>query len=474
MFRDPLKEHAMLLDWISRLIDPVFALVCIQLLGNYFHLLQPPIFVKVFSIYVPILVLVIFPVFQLYKSWRGISINYEMKQVFLAWTTSLLAFHMLSFLLFNKTEFAILWPLGIFKAWPVLVSSLIVLIVLMSYRIILRVLLRYARTRGYNLRTACVVGAGEIGRRLQRIVSEKPWMGYSVEAFFDDDKGKHKNTIDGVPIYGSIDELPDYLSKKNIDVVFLALPLRAEGRMSQVLGSLEAFTGDVIMIPDIFSYSLLNCSLSELAGLPVINLRRALGGVGLLLKQCEDYVLSSLGIIIFALPMCVIALAIKLSSPGPIIFRQRRYGLNGREIIVYKFRTMTVCEDGPLIPQATKCDPRVTKVGAFLRKYNLDELPQFMNVLQGRLSIVGPRPHAVAHNEFYGKQVWYYMLRHKLKPGITGWAQVNGWRGETETIDKMEMRVKYDLEYIGKWSLWFDIKILLLTLIRGFNQSTAY
>jgi putative colanic acid biosysnthesis UDP-glucose lipid carrier transferase len=162
--------------------------------------------------------------------------------------------------------------------------------------------------------------------------------------------------------------------------------------------------------------------------------------------------------------MAMIAVAVKLSSPGPIIFRQRRYGLNGEEILVYKFRSMTVAEDGAKVVQAKKGDQRVTKVGAFLRKSSLDELPQFINVLQGRMSIVGPRPHAVAHNEQYRKLIKGYMLRHKVKPGITGWAQVNGLRGETETLDKMEARINYDLDYLRKWSLWLDLWIIVRTV----------
>jgi putative colanic acid biosynthesis UDP-glucose lipid carrier transferase len=170
----------------------------------------------------------------------------------------------------------------------------------------------------------------------------------------------------------------------------------------------------------------------------------------------------------------IIAIAVKITSKGPVIFKQYRYGLNGKEIKVYKFRTMTVTENSNVVTQATKNDARITKVGAFLRRTSLDELPQFMNVLQGRMSVVGPRPHAVAHNEQYRKAVAYYMLRHKIRPGITGWAQINGWRGETDTIEKMEMRIRYDLDYIRRWSLWMDAKIVLFTIFRSFNDKNAY
>lgn len=188
----------------------------------------------------------------------------------------------------------------------------------------------------------------------------------------------------------------------------------------------------------------------------------------------EDLLLASL-IILCTLPLLlVIALGIKLTSPGPVLFKQRRYGLHGEEILVYKFRTMTVCEDGPEVPQDQPNDPRVTPFGRFLRRTSLDELPQFFNVLQGTMSIVCPRPHAVAHNEYYRRLIPRYMLRHKVRPGITGWAQVNGWRGETQTLDKMEKRVQYDLDYLRNWSIWFDLKIIALTILTWFTCKEAY
>ena len=191
-------------------------------------------------------------------------------------------------------------------------------------------------------------------------------------------------------------------------------------------------------------------------------------------KRFEDFVLSLFAIILTSPIMFIIAVAVKLTSLGPVIFKQKRYGLDGKEIKVYKFRSMTVCEDGADVPQAKRCDSRITPFGAFLRKTSLDELPQFINVLQGRMSVVGPRPHAVAHNEQYRKQIRSYMLRHKVKPGITGWAQVNGWRGETDMLAKMENRVKDDLFYIENWSLWFDIKIIWLTVWKGLVNRNAY
>lgn len=191
-------------------------------------------------------------------------------------------------------------------------------------------------------------------------------------------------------------------------------------------------------------------------------------------KRLEDIVLSSLALLMLSLPMLVIALMIKLTSKGPVVFKQDRYGMNGRKIKVWKFRTMQVMENSTQVKQACKNDPRITKVGAFLRRTSLDELPQFINSLKGDMSVIGPRPHAVSHNEEYRKLVNFYMLRHKVKPGITGWAQVNGWRGETDTVDKMKKRIEFDLEYIRNWSLWLDFKIIIFTILRSFTDKNAY
>ncbi|HEY6878372.1 MAG TPA: exopolysaccharide biosynthesis polyprenyl glycosylphosphotransferase, partial [Polyangiales bacterium] len=197
-------------------------------------------------------------------------------------------------------------------------------------------------------------------------------------------------------------------------------------------------------------------------------------GVNGWLKRVEDLVLGSLILMMIALPMAAIAVGVRLSSPGPIFFRQRRYGLNGEEIRVLKFRTMTVTEDGGVVTQAKKDDQRVTPFGRFLRRTSLDELPQFINVIMGEMSIVGPRPHAVSHNEMYRRMIHGYMLRHKVKPGITGWAQVNGWRGETDTVEKMEQRVNHDLHYIQNWGLLFDLKIIFKTIFGSGTRQNAY
>jgi putative colanic acid biosynthesis UDP-glucose lipid carrier transferase len=197
-------------------------------------------------------------------------------------------------------------------------------------------------------------------------------------------------------------------------------------------------------------------------------------GVQTYFKRTFDILFSASALVLLSPLLLVIALAVRLTSKGPAIFKQNRYGLDGKQIGVYKFRSMKVLENSDNVVQATKDDQRVTPLGALLRRTSLDELPQFLNVLRGEMSVVGPRPHAVAHNEHYRNRVAFYMLRHKVKPGITGWAQVNGWRGETDTLDKMEKRVEFDLHYIRNWSLWWDVKIIIKTLFKGFGGKNVY
>jgi putative colanic acid biosynthesis UDP-glucose lipid carrier transferase len=222
-------------------------------------------------------------------------------------------------------------------------------------------------------------------------------------------------------------------------------------------------------VPDFFIFDLLNASWGNIGDLPVVSISETpFYGVDGLVKRLEDLVLSTIILSLIAIPMALIAIGVKLSSPGPLIFRQTRYGLNGQKIEVWKFRTMTVCEDGPVVVQARPDDPRITRFGAFLRRFSLDELPQFLNVMQGHMSIVGPRPYAIAHNEQYRKLISRFMLRHKVKPGITGLAQVRGWRGAIDSIDQMQEKVNYDLAYIHNWSLWLDLKIIVRTAFGAF------
>ncbi len=253
------------------------------------------------------------------------------------------------------------------------------------------------------------------------------------------------------------------------------MSMSEEAKMRGLIKSLTDTTCSVILIPDIFTFNILQSRTEEVNGVPVVPLfDTPLNGINMVFKRLEDIILSLFILLLISPLLIIISLAVKITSPGPVIFRQTRYGMDGKPIKVWKFRSMVVMENDTEVKQATKDDVRVTNVGKFLRRTSLDELPQFFNVLFGEMSIVGPRPHAVSHNEQYRSLIEGYMLRHKVKPGITGWAQINGWRGETDTLDKMEKRIEFDLEYIRSWSVWLDLKIIVMTIFKGFVNKSAY
>ena len=322
--------------------------------------------------------------------------------------------------------------------------------------------------------TAVIVGANPLGGILAQQLDVARHSGIRFLGYFDDRSPERLTNANGEtpsPLLGKLNELSAYIKAQHVDHVYLALPMATQPRILNLLDEMKDTTASIFFVPDIFVTDLIQGRMESINGMPVVAVcETPFTGLNGLIKRTSDVVLSSLILLLIWPVMLVCAVCVKLSSPGPIIFRQRRYGLDGREIVVYKFRSMAVCEDGAVVTQATKNDMRVTRFGAFARKTSLDELPQFINVLQGRMSIVGPRPHAVAHNELYRTQIKGYMIRHKVKPGITGWAQVNGCRGETETVDKMERRIAFDLEYLRNWTLSLDLWIIVKTagqVLRG-------
>jgi len=414
-----------------------------------------------------ILSLIIFPLFGLYHSWRGQSLFHQIRLVIMAWGTVIVCVIIFLFLLKYSEEFSRIWLAYWFSTGVVL----ILLIRLLAY-----LFLRLMRSKGFNYRSVVIIGAGDLGKEVLQRVSLSAWTGFKVVALFDDNTKLTGGNIFGVLVRTDIVNIIDYVSSHHIDEVWFALPLNAEERMHDLVNQLSSTSVNVRLIPDIFGLSILNHGFTEIAGMPVVDLCTSpMTGFNRVVKSIEDKVLAFIILVLISPLLFVIAAGIKLTSKGPVFFKQKRHGWDGRIINVYKFRSMKVHQefDGS-VTQAIKRDPRITKMGAFLRRTSLDELPQFYNVLQGRMSIVGPRPHAVAHNEHYKEVVDQYMLRHKVKPGITGWAQVNGWRGETDTVEKMQKRVEFDLFYIENWSLWFDLKIIFLTVFKGFVDKNAY
>jgi putative colanic acid biosysnthesis UDP-glucose lipid carrier transferase len=324
-------------------------------------------------------------------------------------------------------------------------------------------------------RPAVIVGAHRMGQRVAQMLLARKGYGHDLLGFFDDRSAERLELPGADPLVGGLNELPDFIERHGVKDVFITLPLSSQPRILQLMETLQNSTASVHFVPDVFGVSIIQGRLEDMGGVPVVGLHvTPFTGINGLLKRASDLVLATLILLLISPVLVVVAIGVKLSSPGPVIFRQRRTGLDGEIIEVYKFRSMTAQDNGPVVQQATRGDPRITRFGAFIRRTSLDELPQFFNVLKGEMSIVGPRPHAVAHNEQYRKIVKAYMARHKVKPGITGWAQVNGLRGETDTVDKMARRVEYDLEYLRNWSLGLDLLIIARTAKLMFFDRKAY
>jgi putative colanic acid biosynthesis UDP-glucose lipid carrier transferase len=336
-----------------------------------------------------------------------------------------------------------------------------------------RALIRRTQSDDARCRSHVIVGANEVGQDLARKLGSSPFNGFC--GYFDD------RSIDRLPgiteneLVGKLSDVCQYAKQHSVQAVYIALPVWSSPRMTQLVSQLRDTTASIYIVPDLSAFELIQARFVDIEGIPAVSIcDTPFQGHCAVIKRTTDVVLATVALLLASPIMLSIAVAIKLTSRGPVLFKQRRYGLDGEEIQVYKFRSMKVCEDGAHVMQATRGDFRLTKIGGFLRRTSLDELPQLLNVLQGTMSMVGPRPHAVAHNEQYRKLISGYMIRHKIRPGITGWAQINGLRGETETVDKMQKRVEFDLDYLRQWSIWLDIKILLRTALAITRDPNAY
>ncbi len=406
---------------------------------------------------------------EVYYLWRGDSMLKLSLQLFLAWFATALFLIFATFLAYPINH-----P-GFFAIGCWLVATPLTVITMHIGR---RLLLARLRAKPTEPRRVAIIGANDLGLRVLNSMQSMPWLGYKIMGFYDDRIAN--NDVDRrlvgqhIDVKGGLEQLYADAHDGKLDIVFITLPMRAELRMHSVIDRLADTTVSPYLIPDVFNFDLLHSRLTCLQGIPALSIYDSPLVDNGWAKRLEDLVLGSLMLLGLSIPMMLIALGVKITSKGPVFFKQTRYGLGGEPIKVWKFRSMSVCEDGPNVAQAKKSDPRVTPFGNFLRRTSLDELPQLFNVVSGSMSLVGPRPHAVAHNEYYRGQIKGYMLRHKVKPGITGLAQVNGFRGETETLDKMSGRIAYDLEYIRHWSLLLDIKILWQTIFKGFVGQQAY
>ena len=404
----------------------------------------------------------------MYRNWRGAALNQEITCGWITWSLSCGVLFIAAYATGH---------LGMISRSTLVIWCLDAPFFLTLSRLALRSLQRTLRAHGMNTRRYAIVGINQLAFRLATNIEEKVSLGLKLHGFFDDrpeSRTAHVPEAIGRRI-GDLDELVAEARNGEVDTIYITFPMRAEDRIRNVLNRLADSTATVYLVPDFFVFELLHARWTDINGLPVVSVfEQPFFGVDGFAKRIMDLLVTIVALILLAVPMTLIALAIKLTSPGPVLFRQRRYGLNGQEICVWKFRSMRVCEDGDQVVQATRQDSRITPIGALLRRTSLDELPQLFNVLSGNMSLVGPRPHALAHNEHYRSMIRGYMLRHKVKPGITGLAQISGCRGETDTIEKMQRRIEYDHLYIQQWSLWLDMKILFKTPLVVWSQENAY
>jgi putative colanic acid biosynthesis UDP-glucose lipid carrier transferase len=385
-------------------------------------------------------------------------------------TASWLTLLLILFLCAYATDSMHFFDRGVLLAWALVVPGLLWLTVAVGRTVLRRWAMNPARRK-----PAIVIGAGALGVKVANALQGDREEGREFAGWFDDRTDERLAGETSGRMLGGLKDVAPYIRSHGVREVFITLPLGSQPRIVELLESIQGTTASLFFVPDVFGISIIQGRLQDMNGVPVVGIcETPFTGTNELVKRTSDIILALVILVLISPLLLMIGIGVKLSSPGPAIFRQKRNGLDGSEITVYKFRSMRSMEDGAVVPQATKDDPRITRFGAFLRKTSLDELPQFFNVLQGRMSIVGPRPHAVAHNELYRELISAYMVRHKVKPGITGWAQVNGLRGETETVDKMKARVEYDLEYLRNWSLGLDLQIIVRTVRVLFFDRNAY
>src|ERR1700719_4648071 len=362
------------------------------------------------------------------------------------------------------------YPRRIFMTWAVVTP-----VALIFSTLAMQEVMHHFLMNAFENRTAIFAGYNNSSLELARRLTNNPAMRLKVSGFFDDRSSDRLGMESDATLVGRLSDLSTYVKENGTDVIFIALPIRHVKRVMNLLDDLRDTTASIYYVPDVFVFDLIQARSGEIHGIPVVAMcETPFYGYRGVAKRLTDIGLSLLILLLLLPLLALVAIMVKTSSPGPVIFKQRRYGLDGKEIAVYKFRTMRVTEDGAQIRQASKIDNRITRIGRILRRTSMDELPQLINVLQGRMSLVGPRPHAVAHNEEYRKLIKGYMVRHKVLPGITGLAQVNGCRGETSQLEEMEARVNYDLDYLRRWTPMLDIKIILLTAVKIFRDDKAY
>jgi putative colanic acid biosynthesis UDP-glucose lipid carrier transferase len=468
MLKDPfsgmLRSHSSSLAVLQRLLDMLIIYFGLVFATSIRNIPLDSDYLLLMSL-AGLLFLLLAEIQWMYRSWRTEKLMNEFGSVIGIWCTVVLCLILLGFATKTSSGYSRL----AMAIWAIVVPVAMVLA-----RLIYRKSLRILRAGNKNIRTVAFFGCGKTANKMAAHINEVPWMGLKVLGAFDD-RPLDRIEPGALSFEGDMQNLVHRARTGAIHIVYITLPMHAEQRIACLVEQLSDTTVSVYVVPDSFAFDLFHARWSSLAGVPVVSVHESpFYGIHGWIKRAEDLIIGSVILVLISLLMLVIAVGIKLTSRGSVLFKQRRYGLNGEIVEVWKFRSMTACDDGATVVQAKRNDVRITPFGAFLRRTSLDELPQFINVLQGKMSIVGPRPHAIAHNEQYRGQIQGYMLRHKVKPGITGWAQINGWRGETDKLDKMKGRIDYDLDYVHNWSLWLDIKIICMTVFKGFIGKNAY
>ncbi|MCR9296594.1 MAG: undecaprenyl-phosphate glucose phosphotransferase [bacterium] len=462
-----IQETRSLLSFAYRLLDAVT--VGTSLYFSQWLAGQDPSDRTLLVIAVAVLVyFLVTEVTNVYRVEKTRSANVDLALVLSSWLITVLVLAVLAFFSRQGIHFARSSILG----WIVLTGA-----ALGFMRMLVHIGMSIGNAAGWTRHKCAIAGLNPLGIQLLQNAKKHPECGLQMVGFFDDrSKDRWLTVAESESQYlGNLDALVELARSGGVETVFITLPMRAEARIRWLLDQLADTTVNAYIVPDFFVFELLHSRWNSIGGLPAVSVFESpLYGVDGWLKRGLDFCLALVGMTLLAPVMLVCALLVRWSSAGPVFFRQKRYGLDGREILVWKFRTMTVCDNGGKVQQASKDDPRVTRIGRLLRRTSLDELPQLLNVLDGSMSLVGPRPHATAHNEHYRKLIRGYMLRHKVRPGITGLAQVKGYRGETETLDKMRKRIEYDHRYIQQWSIWLDFRILLQTLYVVLGQKNAY
>lgn len=467
--KDLLINNSSRLEFSMRLVD-VLAINLTAQLASYLHFHAfldeiAPVH-AILAYFCSALAFFLFAQLGVYESWRGRPLRSLLARMAFSFATVMLLGMLFSFLIHHAGNLSRSWIMY----WYVLGTA-----VMICYRIVLYSTLRYLRRLGLNGKRVVLVGYGRTGQEMHRRAKQQDWSGYEVMAVHAVEEETASLIDPNIDRIHSLEEIQEYVLKNRIHEIWITLPMVASAKMQELQYLLRNALVDIRWVPDTLGMQMLSNRMIDFLGVTAVDLNCPVSsGLRGIAKELFDKVFALTALILLAPLFIVIALCIKCTSPGPVFFRQPRLGLNGKKIFVYKFRSMKVHQEQGTVTQATRDDPRITPIGGFLRRTSLDELPQFINVLLGDMSVVGPRPHALQHNDKYKELLEMYMLRHRVKPGITGWAQINGHRGETDTVDKMRNRVQFDLYYIKNWSFLMDLKIILWTAFKGWTGNNAY